>query len=56
MEFKDDVDETVDADNQFSNTAHLAVNTNIDLEPWFHVEVKLFYRIVGMHGTTPDIK
>jgi len=27
-----------------------------ELKPWFHVKIKLFLRILGLHGTTSEMK
>jgi len=26
------------------------------LKPWFHVKIKLFLKILGLHGTTSEMK
>jgi len=34
----------------------LSVTTHLYLKPWFHVKIKLFERILGLHGTTSEMK
>jgi len=32
------------------------MQAQVYLKPWFHVKIKLFYRILGLHGTTSEMK
>ena len=40
----------------YFDTCHAVANIKVDVKPWFHVKIKLFYRILELHGTTSEIK
>jgi len=35
---------------------HAVANIKVDVKPWFHVKIKLFFKILGLHGTTSEMK
>jgi len=40
----------------FDSIGHAVANIKVDVKPWFHVKIKLFLKISGLHGTTPEMK
>jgi len=39
----------------FDSIGHAVANIKVDVKPWFHVKIKLFLKISGLHGTTAKI-
>jgi len=33
----------------------LELDLDLTVKPWFHVKIKLFYRILVLHGTTSEM-
>ena len=35
---------------------HAVADIKVDVKPWFHVKIKLFFKNLGLHRTTSEMK